>query len=150
MQRQPPAELATWRAFQWANSLITKRIGAHLRAFGLTLEEFDVLIQLYRADRGTLPLRALHDSLLFGGTLTRSGLTRLLDRFERDGVVSRTLDQSDRRRFHVTLTKAGVKQFEAVWPEVEQVIHACFVEPLEGYPTAPLDGALTLLIEANG
>jgi DNA-binding MarR family transcriptional regulator len=149
MDRQPPPELSTWRAFQWAHTLIMNRLRADLREDRMTLEEFDVLIHLYRAADGTLSLRGLHESLVLGTALTRSGLTRLLDRLDASGLVSRALDPTDRRRFRVTITDAGRARFEMVWPRLEQQIHAYFLEPLKDFPITQLDDALQRLIAAN-
>lgn len=149
MDARPPAELATWRAFQWAHTLITNRIRTDLKAHRMTIEEFDVLIHLYRATDGTLGLRDLHQSLVLGTALTRSGLTRLLDRLDKSGLVSRTLDSGDRRRFQITITDDGRARFEAVWPGLERRIHGYFLEPLRDFPMAQLDDALERLIVAN-
>lgn len=64
-------------------------------------------IHLAQAPAGTLPLHELTASMLVADALSRSGLTRLLDRMERDGLVRRMVSPHDRRRFDVTLTPEG-------------------------------------------
>src|SRR5580704_9320495 len=100
-------QLAAWKQLQWATALITSRLRRDLAAAGLSLEQFDVLVHLARAPSGTLPLRELTAPLVVADTLSRSGITRLLDRMERDGLITRTLSSTDRRRFDVSLTTPG-------------------------------------------
>jgi DNA-binding MarR family transcriptional regulator len=69
----------------------------------MSVSEFDVLITLYNA-----PDRRLGMSALAGGTmLSPSGLTHLVTRLERDGLVARLPDPSDGRKFYARLTDAG-------------------------------------------
>jgi DNA-binding MarR family transcriptional regulator len=97
-------ELATWRAFLRAHATVTRRLERELaQAGGLTLSELDVLIALQGADAGSLRLGELADRVL----LTRSGLTRLVDRLEAAGLVERLACSSDRRGQNAVLTLAG-------------------------------------------
>ena len=100
-------QLAVWKQLQWATALIMGRFRRDLAGSGLSLEEFDALIHLAQAPSGTLPLHELTASMLVADALSRSGLTRLLDRMERDGLVRRTVSAHDRRRFDVSLTRTG-------------------------------------------
>jgi DNA-binding MarR family transcriptional regulator len=116
----------------------------------LTLEEFDVLVHLAWAPDGTLPLRALVASMVSGYQLSRSGLTRLLDRMERDGLVERTLSSEDRRQFDVAVSDQGRKVFEKLWPGHVQGIQRYFSEPLTDPDVTVLKRVLAKLIRANG
>ena len=144
-----PDELAAWRALQWATALITSRFRADLAGDGLSIVEFDVLVHLAWAPEGTLPLQDLTASMVFGDSLSRSGLTRVLDRMERDGLVRRKLTPTDRRRFDVVLTAKGRRRFDAVWPAHEEGIRRYFVEPLTAGDIEVLTRVLGGLIEAN-
>jgi DNA-binding MarR family transcriptional regulator len=79
----------------------------------------------------------------------RGGLTRLLDRMERDGLVRRTVSVHDRRRFDVTLTPDGRRRFDQVWPEHADGIGRYFVQPLAGRDLGELGRILDTLIQAN-
>ena len=116
MARPTPRQLAVWRQLQWATALIMGRFRRDLSEVGLTIEEFDVLIHLAWASEGVLPLRELTASMVLGDSLSRSGLTRLLDRLERDRLIRRDLDRRDRRRFDVALTPEGRERFAGVCP----------------------------------
>jgi len=141
--------LATWRDLQWATALIMRRFRVDLANQGLTIEEFDVLVHLASVGGGELPLQELAGSMVLGDTLSRSGLTRLLDRMERSGLVRRRLNRHDRRRFDVSITPRGRTRFEAVWPKHEVGIRRYFSDPLADMDIVNLRTALTKLIRAN-
>jgi len=97
-------ELATWRAFLHAHAGVTRRLERELSdAGGLTLSELDVLIALQRADGNSLRLTDLATRVL----LTKSGITRLVDRLEEMGLVERRPCPVDRRVLHAGLTAKG-------------------------------------------
>ena len=115
----------------------------------LTLEEFDVLVHLAWARGGVLPLRELVASMVTGYQLSRSGLTRLLDRMERDGLVGRSLSREDRRQFDVAITDQGREVFDRVWPGHVDGIGRYFSEPLSDQDVTTLKRILNKLIRAN-
>ena len=141
--------LAAWRDLQWATSLIMGRFARDLANDDLTLGEFDVLVHLAWAPDGVLPLRALVASMVTGYQLSRSGLTRLLDRMERDGLIERTLNSTDRRRFDVAITDRGLEVFDRVWPGHLDGIRRYFSEPLTGGDVEVLRRVLARLIAVN-
>ena len=116
---------------------------------GLTLEEFDVVVHLAWARDGVLPLRELVASIVTGYQLSRSGLTRLLDRMERDGLVERSLSRDDRRQFDVAITDHGREVFDRVWPGHLRGIKRSFSEPLTDQDVTVLKRVLGKLIRAN-
>ena len=142
-------QLAAWKQLQWATALITARFRRDLAGSGLSLEEFDVLIHLAPAPSGTLPLHQLTASMVVADALSRSGITRLLDRMERDGLIRRTTSTRDRRRFDVTLTPDGQRRFEHVWPGHADGIARYFVKPLTQHDISELGRILGDLIQAN-
>lgn len=146
MSVQDEDELASWRELQWATTLIMKRFSQDLAGHGLTLEEFDVLIHLVE---GELRLQDLADSMVLGGNLSRSGLTRLLDRMERDSLIRRRLSRLDRRRFDIAITTQGRARFEAAWPEHQEGIRRYFSDQLTDADRKCLRRATSKLIDAN-
>lgn len=149
MAEPTEAQIATWKQMHWATSLITGRFRRDLAGSELRLEEFDVLIHLAEAPSGTLPLNELTASMVVADALSRSGITRLLDRLEREGLIRRTTVANDRRRFDVSLTKRGRRRFENVWPGHAFGIGKYFVEPLEQHDIDELSRILARLIRAN-
>jgi DNA-binding MarR family transcriptional regulator len=142
-------QLAAWRQLQWANALIMSRFRRDLAQFDVTIEEFDVLVHLAWAPDGRLPLQELTASMVLGDALSRSGITRMLDRMEHDGLIRRELNASDRRRFDVTLTRQGRAQFEQLWPPHEDGIQHYFVDPLTARDLDALRRILGKLIHVN-
>jgi DNA-binding MarR family transcriptional regulator len=125
------------------------RFAGDLAGHELTIEEFDVLVHLAWARDGVLPLRELVGSMVSGYRLSRSGLTRLLDRMERDGLVERTLSREDRRQFDVALSDRGREVFDRVWPGHLEGIGRYFSEPLTDRDVTVLKRVLAKLIRAN-
>ena len=120
-----------------------------LAAQDLTLEEFDVLVHLAWSRDGVLPLRELVASMVTGYGLSRSGLTRVLDRLERDGLVERALSREDRRQFDVAISGQGRAVFDRVWPDHVEGLDRYFSEPLTDRDVAALKRVLAKLIRAN-
>ena len=106
-------ELSTWRTFLRAHATVTRRLEAELIAeHELPLASYDVLVQLSEAPDRRLRMTELADRVL----LSRSGLTRLADRLERDGLISRQACPSDARGTLAVLTDDGLARLQAAWP----------------------------------
>ena len=142
-------QLAVWRQLQWATALLMARFRHDLAGSGLSLEEFDVLVHLAWAPAGTLALQELTASMVVVDALSRSGITRLLDRMERDRLIRRTVSPHDRRRFDVSLTPQGRQRFEQVWPAHADGIGRHFAGPLTRRDIGELGRILGRLIQAN-
>lgn len=104
-------ELA-WRAFLKAHALLSKQLDRDLRdCCELTLVTYDALVQLSEAPRHQLRISELADALVY----SRSGLTRIVDKMENAGHITRMRDESDRRSWIITLTPAGLTSLEEAW-----------------------------------
>jgi DNA-binding MarR family transcriptional regulator len=106
----PQAVETAFVRFLRAHAAVTRQLSARLEAdHGLTLSDYDVLVQLYHA-----PDRALRRvDIARAVLLTASGITRLLDGLERAGWVEKRACESDARVSYAVLTDAGVAKFEA-------------------------------------
>jgi len=149
MQTPTEDQLAVWKQLQWATALIMSRFRRDLAGAGLSLEQFDVLVHLAWAPSGTLPLHELTASMVVADALSRSGITRLLDRMDRDGLITRTVSTTDRRRFDVSLTPHGRLQFDQAWPGHADGIGRYFAQPLTPRDIGDLARILDSLIQAN-
>jgi DNA-binding MarR family transcriptional regulator len=106
-------ELTAWRTFLRAHAQVTRQLEADLLTeHDLSLPSYDVLVQLSEAPDRRLRMTELAERVL----LSRSGLTRLVDRLERDGFVSRQACPSDARGTHAVLTDAGLAKLQTAWP----------------------------------
>lgn len=100
-------ELVAWRSFLRAHARITRALEAELVAEQrLSLASYDVLVQLTEAPQRRLRMTELADAVL----LSRSGVTRVVDRLERAGLVSRLPVENDGRGVAAQLTAAGLNR----------------------------------------
>ncbi|MCW2616327.1 MAG: transcriptional regulator, MarR family [Frankiales bacterium] len=107
------AELTAWRTFLRAHATVVRRLEHELvQEHDLPLASYDVLVQLSEAPDRRLRMTELADRVL----LSRSGLTRLADRLERDGLLARQACPSDARGTLAVLTDAGLERLRAAWP----------------------------------
>jgi DNA-binding MarR family transcriptional regulator len=105
-------QFQAWKAFLFAHAAVMRVLDDELEAEqGIPLSYFDVLIQLWRAD-GRLRMSDLADAVL----LSRSGITRLVDRMARDGLVRREPCPTDRRALYAVLTPEGKKALQKALP----------------------------------
>jgi DNA-binding MarR family transcriptional regulator len=101
--------LAAWIRFLRAHAAVTRQLSARLESqHGLTLNDYDVMVQLYFAADRRLRRVDLARKVL----LTASGITRLLDGLERAGWVEKARCASDGRVTYAVLTDSGAAKFE--------------------------------------
>jgi DNA-binding MarR family transcriptional regulator len=93
-----------------AHALLTRRLDEDLRTEeDLTLGEYSALLQVAEAPDHALRMNQLADGIF----LSRSGVTRLIDRLEADGLISRSTCTSDGRGSLAVLTEAGQARLRA-------------------------------------
>jgi DNA-binding MarR family transcriptional regulator len=108
-----PEELAVWRKFLRAHSQVVRKLEAELLAeTDLPLASYDVLVQLVEAPEHRLRMTELADRVL----ISRSGMTRLVDRLERQGLVERVACPSDARGMFAVLTPTGLQRLREASP----------------------------------
>jgi DNA-binding MarR family transcriptional regulator len=101
-------ELGAWRGMLRVHAAMTKALDADLvREHGLSLSSYEVLLFLSQSPEGQLRMSELADGVL----LSRSGLTRLVDRMERDGLLRREPCEEDARGFYAAITDDGRELF---------------------------------------
>lgn len=98
--------------FAEAYTGIATRYAAHLAEHNLAPVEFEVLLRLARSPEGRLRM----SDLAAQTTLTTSGVTRVVDRLERDGLVCRLACASDRRSLYAVITADGQGRLDTVLP----------------------------------
>lgn len=103
-ERLAPSELAAWRGFLRVHAAVTRTLDAQLAAaHGIPLTSYEVLLHLCDAPDGCMRMSELAESVL----LSRSGLTRLVDRLVGEGLVCRQACPSDARGQNAIVTAAG-------------------------------------------
>ncbi len=97
-------ELRAWRGLLRAHACLAKKLDAELeRAHGLPMSSYEVLGHLEEASTGRMRMCDLAEQ----AQLSRSGLTRMVDRLARDGLIERCSCSHDARGSYACLTEAG-------------------------------------------
>ena len=105
---------------------LTARFAAQFEEHRLSGVEFEVLMRLARS-----PGRRLRMTDLAGQTsLSTSGVTRVVDRMDREGLVRREACASDRRSSYAVITDAGRQRLEEVLPGHLALVQQWFVGQL--------------------
>jgi DNA-binding MarR family transcriptional regulator len=105
--------LTAWRALLASHAALVGRLGEELQdEKGLPLPWYEVLLWLGQAPEGRMRMGELAGSLL----LTPSGVTRLIDRMEADGLVQRQQCPSDRRGWNAVITPSGRARLRSAAP----------------------------------
>ena len=123
---------------------LTNRFAAHFERHRLSPVEFEVLMRLARS-----PGNRLRMTDLAGQTsLSTSGVTRVVDRMDRDGLVRREACASDRRSSYAVITDAGLSRLEAVLPSHLELIQQWFIGQLSPAQLEQMLEALRRIREA--
>jgi DNA-binding MarR family transcriptional regulator len=131
--------VATWRRFLVAHARLERLLDEDLRAeHDLSLAEYDALLQLAEAPGRRLRMHLLADRVL----LSRSGVTRLIDRLVRDGSVERDSCLSDARGAEAVLTPAGLARLRTASSTHLRGIADHFVDAIAPDDLAAVDRAL--------
>src|SRR5882757_6453494 len=105
-----PPELRAWRGMLRAHAALAKALDAQLEAaHGLQLSSYEVLMYLADAEDERMRMCDLASSIL----LSRSGLTRLVDRLQREGLLERVACHDDARGAFAKLTPLGRERLSA-------------------------------------
>jgi len=130
-------ELRAWRGLLRAHACLAKRLDSELeRAHRLPLTSFEVLNHLDEAVDGRMRMCDLAEQ----AQLSRSGLTRLVDRLERDGLLERCSCSHDARGSYACLTGAGRERLREA-----RATHLAAVR--EAFFSRFSEGELTLLAD---
>lgn len=122
-------EYEAWNGMLAVTQVVLRELDDALRAeAGLSVTEFDVLITLFNAPDRRLGMTSLASSVL----LSPSGLTHLVTRMERDGLLAREGDPVDRRKFFTVLTPAGDARLQAARRTHNAVLRRVLLPHLDG------------------
>jgi len=129
-------ERSTWRGLLQTYSSIVRELDVQLRVrHDFALTSYEVLAQLYLTPERRLRLTDLADRLVF----TRSGVTRVIDRLERQGYVARCGADDDGRGVFAVLTDSGVDRFDEVRHTFVAVLRERFFDRLREGELEQLD-----------
>src|SRR5262245_42210404 len=139
-------DVSAWPALLTARALVVDAIEVRLAKAGLPeLAWYDVLWALEREPQGRLRMYELATATV----ITRSNLTRLVDRLEKAGLVSRERDDEDRRGAFAVLTPAGRQLRGRMWKVYGRAIDELFDRHLGPDEAAAMRACLLRIIEAS-
>lgn len=119
-----PHELKAWRGLLRVHASVLKALDAEMEAVhGLQLTSYEVLIELAESPERKMRMCDLADSV----QLSRSGMSRLVDRLERDGLLCRAACANDARGQFACITEAGLELLERARPTLISGIRRRFL-----------------------
>ena len=121
-----PIELSAFARLMRAHSVLQRELAEVLRPRGLTLNDFDALYHLSRADENRLRRIDLAELLM----LSPSGVTRLLDGLEAAGHIENVSCADDARVTWAQLTEAGHETLQCVGVNHAESLRRLFRETL--------------------
>lgn len=138
--------LGAWMNLLQADAVVAEVLEEHLDAVGLSLAQHEVLMRLAHAEGTRLRMLDLATLLL----VSKSGVTRLVDRMEAAGLVRREACPTDRRVVYTALTDEGRRRIEAARPVFARGLEAAFSRHLDDRDVASLRAILRKVLEGNG
>lgn len=137
--------LAAWRNFITVHANLIDLIDRELRvADCLPLHWYDVLIELVEAPENRLRMNELAQKVV----LSRSGLTRLVDKLEIAGLLHRQAAADDRRGAFAVLTEKGKDAVRKSWPVYSKGIAKHFAPHMNNKESQILRDVFTRILEA--
>ena len=138
--------LRAWSGFLRAHARVVRALEQELgEEQDMALTDYDVLVQLASADPRRLRMSELADRLL----LSRSGVTRLVDRLEASGLVERVSCDDDRRGQWAALTPAGEDRLRHAAPTHLRGVAEHFLDRLSPDELAVMERIFTRLDDAG-
>jgi DNA-binding MarR family transcriptional regulator len=131
--------IGVWRSFLIAHARITRRLDEELQAaHGLSLAEYDALLQLAHAPGRRVRMNVLAERVI----LSRSGITRLVDRLEAAGAVERVACSTDARGQEAVLTPIGLERLRSAATTHLDGVRRYFLGRLDATDLAGLEASL--------
>jgi DNA-binding MarR family transcriptional regulator len=141
------ARLAPWRAFLLAHARVSRRLDEELRAeHDVSFAEYDALLTIAHAPDRRIRMGLLAEEVL----LSKSGVTRLIDRLVSDGLVERSVCLSDARGAEAVLTERGLERLRAASQTHLRGISEHFLEIVEAGDVEALERAMTAVARQAG
>ncbi|MEA2632437.1 MAG: hypothetical protein QOE66_2656 [Chloroflexota bacterium] len=136
--------LDDWRTFLQAHALLSRRLDEELRAEqAMSLAEYDALVVLALAPERRLRMSQLADRVL----LSRSGVTRLVDRLVASGFVDRLQCSTDARGAEAVLTELGLTRLRRASRTHLRGIDQYFIGPLSAAELGAIGQSLGTIVD---
>jgi DNA-binding MarR family transcriptional regulator len=131
--------IGAWRNFLHAHARVTRRLDEELQAaHGLSLAEYDALLQIAHAPGRRVRMNVLAERVI----LSRSGITRLVDRLEAAGSVERAACTTDARGQEAVLTPLGLERLRSAATTHLDGVRRLFLDRLDLADLAAIEASL--------
>ena len=119
-RRAIAAQIGAWHAFVRAFNAATRLSAGALEGTSLDPSEYDILVTLVQGPPEGLRPGEVAERVL----LTKSGITRLMDRVEKRGLIERRACLTDRRGQLIVLTAEGRRLLRRATPRILRSLRA--------------------------
>ena len=137
--------IGAWHQFLQASTQVLEALETELQAErGLSLSFYEVLLRLHHAPEGRMRMQELAGGVL----LSKSGLTRLVDRMQQEGLVERRSCPTDRRGVEAVITERGRARLREAAPVHLRGIREHFTDHLTDEESDVLARALGRVVSA--
>ncbi|MEP6639194.1 MAG: MarR family winged helix-turn-helix transcriptional regulator [Chloroflexota bacterium] len=139
--------IGAWRSFLTAHARITRRLDEELQAaHNLSLAEYDALLQIAHSPGRRVRMNVLAERVI----LSRSGITRLVDRLEASGAVERAACTTDARGQEAVLTSLGLERLRSAATTHLDGVRRYFLDRLDETDVAALEATLGRVADPLG
>ena len=139
--------LAPWRAFLVAHARVSRRLDEELRAdHDLSLAEYDALLTIARTPERRIRMGQLAEEVV----LSKSGVTRLIDRLVSDGLVERGICLADARGAEAVLTARGLDRLRSASRTHLRGVSEHFLAALEATDLEVIERSMTAISRQAG
>ena len=143
----PDPRLATWRLMLLSFARLSRRLDEELRTeHDLSLPEYEALLRIAESANGRVRMSQLASEV----ELSKSGVTRLIDRLVDDGFVERCQCSHDARGAEAVLTPEGRQRLQAALETYLRGLDRFLVEPIEPSDRVALERAMGAISRTAG
>ena len=140
-------KVGAWVNLLQVNQVVDRAVEQRLKeSEDLSLAEFEVLARLSAASGRRLKMVDIANLLL----ASKSGVTRIVDRLEKAGLVEREIPRENRRIVYAQLSPTGVETFCRARNVFNEAIEDSFSQFLSDDEVASLRGVLRKLLVGSG
>jgi len=123
---------------------LTSRFAAQFEQHRVSPVEFEVLMRLARSPKNRLRMTDLAGQT----SLSTSGVTRVVDRMDKSGLVCREACPSDRRSSYAVITEAGLARLAEILPGHLELVQRWFIDQLSPAELQQMLGSLRTIRDA--
>jgi DNA-binding MarR family transcriptional regulator len=136
-------EQRAWRAYIQLAQLLMRQLDRDLHPFGLSMHDYEILVELSEATRNRLRMTELADRT----AQSRSRLSHQVSRMESRGLVVREVCEGDKRGTFAVLTELGAEVIDQVAPHHVASVRRHFIDQLAADGLGAITGAFEPVLD---